>query len=122
MKYELRYDGIIEQSDSFDVLWKKSLLLQSEYIIYQCFQSRINGVYLDDPDAESDVERIIHKTVRVIRKKSRPILKKLLSESEIEMAISEVERGYSKTTIARKYRVTLDHLSRLIREYENAHT
>lgn len=110
MKYELRYDGIVEQSDDYDVLWKKSLLLQSEYVLYLCFQSKMNNIPVIDEDA-----------IRYIAEAARKPEKKM-SDHQIRQAISEIERGYTKTALSRKYGVCADTISKYISEYENAHT
>jgi hypothetical protein len=110
LKYELRYDGIVEQSDDYDVLWKKSLLLQSEYIIYQCFESKIKDIMVVDEDAVRCIAEEAHKP------------KRKMSEHQVKQAVSEVERGYTKTALSRKYGVCAETISRYISEYENTHT
>ena len=62
MKYELRYDGIVEQSDDFDVLKKKSLLLQSEYVIYRVLQSSMNDGWTSEAkDVLLDLKEFMKK-------------------------------------------------------------
>ena len=101
MKYELRYDGIVEQSDDLSILKKKSLLLHSEYVIYRVLKSRMEV------------------RVEVKKEPARYEKTKKMSEYQVKMAVREIERGYPKTTLARKYGVSPDTLSRLIKEYEN---
>ena len=113
LKYELRYDGIVEQSDDYDALWKKSLLLQSEFVLYQCFQSKMNGMAIEK-DERVEIEKIIEEKIKLQWRKTLP-------DSEIEIVVREIERGYSKVAIARKHRVGVDTLVRIIKEYEKEH-
>jgi len=113
LKYELRYDGIVEQSDDYDVLWKKSLLLQSDFVLYQCFQSKMNGIPVEEK-MHVEMEKIIEDKIKSQWRKNLP-------DSEIEIAVREIERGHSKVVIARKHRVGVDTLVRIIREYEKEH-
>ena len=105
---------MVEQSDSFDVLKKKSLLLQSEYVIYRVLKSAMNDVLIE--------EDCVMEMKKIIEKKEGSQWRKNLPDSEIEIAIGEVQRGHSKVVVARKHRVGVDTLARIIREYENSKT
>lgn len=107
MKYELRYDGIVEQSDDFDILKKKSLLLQSEYVIYRVRSSAMNDIVVKTEKPQSVSEPKIKKPK--------------MSERQVAKAIEEIERGYSMTVLAKKYGVSVDTVSRLVRQYQNVH-